>query len=298
MHTLLITIAFVVASGVGAAHAEAPKPREVVVRYADMAHTMYEQSFLAAQEMRTAIGAFIAAPGAATQATARDAWKKARIPYLKTEGFRFGNKIVDDWEGNVNAWPLDEGLIDYVDKKSYGEASDENPLFTANIIASKSIRIGKKTINVSDITPKLLRQLNSAAGVEANVATGWHAIEFLLWGQDLHRAEPGAGERPWTDYDLKACTNGNCNRRAAYLKVATDTLVADLRDMAANWASKGKARADLLAKPDQQGLGVIFTGVGSLSYGELAGERMKLGLILHDPEEEQDCFSDNTHNSH
>src|SRR3546814_13690158 len=36
----------------------------------------------------------------------------------------------------------------------------------------------------------------------------------------------------------------------------------------------------------------------SLSYGELAGERMKLGLLLHDPEEEQDCFSDNTHNSH
>jgi putative iron-regulated protein len=25
---------------------------------------------------------------------------------------------------------------------------------------------------------------------------------------------------------------------------------------------------------------------------------MKLGLILHDPEEEQDCFSDNTHNEH
>ena len=38
--------------------------------------------------------------------------------------------------------------------------------------------------------------------------------------------------------------------------------------------------------------------MGSLSYGELAGERMKLGLMLHDPEEEHDCFSDNTHNSH
>ncbi len=39
-------------------------------------------------------------------------------------------------------------------------------------------------------------------------------------------------------------------------------------------------------------------GDGSLSYGELAGERMKLGLMLHDPGEEQDCFSDNTHNAH
>ena len=35
-----------------------------------------------------------------------------------------------------------------------------------------------------------------------------------------------------------------------------------------------------------------------MSYGELAGERMKLGLMLRDPEEEHDCFSDNTHNSH
>ena len=38
--------------------------------------------------------------------------------------------------------------------------------------------------------------------------------------------------------------------------------------------------------------------MGSLSYGEQAGERMKLGLMLNDPEEEHDCFSDNTHNSH
>lgn len=43
---------------------------------------------------------------------------------------------------------------------------------------------------------------------------------------------------------------------------------------------------------------MMITGIGSLSYGELAGERMKLGLLLHDPEEEHDCFSDNTHNSH
>jgi putative iron-regulated protein len=53
-----------------------------------------------------------------------------------------------------------------------------------------------------------------------------------------------------------------------------------------------------MAKAPNEGLATILTGLGSLSYGELAGERMKLGLILHDPEEEHDCFSDNTHNSH
>ncbi|WP_127091916.1 imelysin family protein [Aquabacter cavernae] len=277
--------------------AAAPKARDVVLHYANQAQAMYTNSYQAAVAMQTAINAFLAAPSAETHQAAKAAWKKARDPYQITEGFRFGNSIVDEWEGNVNAWPLDEGLIDYLDK-SRPQSSDENPLYAANVIASKTIRIGKKTVDVSKITPQLLHQLNSAAGVEANVASGWHAIEFLLWGKDLHGTERGAGERPWTDYDLKACTGGNCDRRAQYLKVATDTLVADLKEMADDWGPKGSARAALLKKKDKAALAVIFTGIGSLSYGELAGERMKLGLLLHDPEEEQDCFSDNTHNSH
>ncbi|QTL03884.1 peptidase [Aquabacter sp. L1I39] len=280
-----------------ATQAAGPKARDVIVSYANQAEAMYTNSYLAAKEMQTAIEALIANPSAQTQQAAKDAWKKARDPYQITEAFRFGNKIVDEWEGNVNAWPLDEGLIDYLDK-SRGTSSDENPLYAANVIASKTIRIGKKTVDVSKITPKLLHDLNSAAGVESNVASGWHAIEFLLWGKDLHGTERGAGERPWTDYDTKACTGGNCERRAQYLKVATQTLVDDLKEMADDWGAKGKARAALLKKKDKAGLAVIFTGLGSLSYGELAGERMKLGLLLHDPEEEHDCFSDNTHNSH
>ncbi|MFG1347318.1 imelysin family protein [Xanthobacter autotrophicus DSM 431] len=280
------------------AFADAPKPRDVLVHYADLAQAMYGASAATAREMQTSINAFLDAPSADALAKARDAWKSARTFYQQTEAFRFGNKAVDEIEGGVNAWPLDEGLIDYVDKKSYGETSDENPLYTANVIASKSIRIGKKTIDTTKITPALLRSLNTAGGVEANVGSGWHAIEFLLWGQNLHTATAHSGTRPYTDYDQKACTNGNCDRRAQYLKVATETLVADLDAMAGLWATKGAARTTLLKKNDKAGLGVIFTGLGSLSYGELAGERMKLGLILHDPEEAHDCFSNNTQNAH
>jgi putative iron-regulated protein len=143
-----------------------------------------------------------------------------------------------------------------------------------------------------------LHQLQHAQGVEANVATGYHAIEFLLWGQDLHGTGPGAGERPASDYNVKACTHGNCDRRGQYLKAVTDLLVDDMAAMAADWVPGGKARAELSGRGLDGGLSAILTGIGSLSYGEMAGERMKLGLILHDPEEEQDCFSDNTHNSH
>lgn len=268
----------------------------VVKHYAELGRAKFEDSLTTAKALDAAIDALIATPSEATLKAAREAWIKARVPYQQTEAYRFGNPVVDEWEGKVNAWPLDEGLIDYVDP-SYGAESDENALFTANVIANPKVKLGGEEIDASAITPALLESLHEAGDVEANVATGYHAIEFLLWGQDLNGTGAGAGNRPYTDYDTKACTNGNCDRRAAYLKAASTLLVTDLQDMVDKWAPDGVAAK---AATDDAGKGVsaILTGMGSLSYGELAGERMKLGLLLHDPEEEHDCFSDNTHNSH
>ncbi|ASY59004.1 imelysin family protein [Sinorhizobium sp. CCBAU 05631] len=269
----------------------------VVKHYAAIAHAKYEDALTTAEALDKAVDALIVSPNEETLKAAREAWLRARNPYQETEVYRFGNAIVDEWEGKVNAWPLDEGLIDYVDP-SYGTESDENALFTANVIANKTIKIDGKDVDATNITPEFLAgTLQEAGGIEANVATGYHAIEFLLWGQDLNGTGPGAGKRAYTDFDTKACTNGNCDRRAAYLKAATDLLVSDLKEMVANWAPEGAAAKAVEAEPEA-GLAAILTGMGSLSYGELAGERMKLGLLLHDPEEEHDCFSDNTHNSH
>ncbi|HEY9214509.1 MAG TPA: imelysin family protein, partial [Ancylobacter sp.] len=219
-----VALGAIVAAGPASAQGAAPKPRDIVVTYANIAEAMYGDSLKTAKDLQTAVNAFIAEPTEANLDKAKAAWKAARVPYQQTEGFRFGNALVDDWEGRVNAWPLDEGLIDYVDK-SYGATSDENPLYTANIVANTKVRVGKKTIDATKITPKLLDSLQEAGGVESNVAIGYHAIEFLLWGQDLNGTGPGAGKRPATDYDTKNCTNGNCDRRAAYLKAATDLLV-------------------------------------------------------------------------
>jgi putative iron-regulated protein len=206
--------------------------------------------------------------------------------------------IVDDWEGKVNAWPLDEGLIDYV-ASDYGTGSDENPYYAANVIANKILSIGGVKVDATDITPALLGEtLQEIDEVESNVATGYHAIEFLLWGQDLNGTDKGAGNRPATDYSLTNCSNGNCDRRRDYLIAATQLLITDLQEMTNNWLPQGAARKALAAKGERGGLATILTGMGSLSYGELAGERIKLGLIVHDPEEEHDCFSDNTHFSH
>jgi putative iron-regulated protein len=276
----------------------ATEPKAVIANYADIAEAIYTDSLNTAKTLQTAVDAFLKTPTDETLKAARDAWKAARVAYQQSEGYRFGNSIVDDWEGRVNAWPLDEGLIDYVDTKSYGETSDENPTYAANVIANKEIQVGKDKIDASKITVDLIKSLQEAGGVESNVAIGYHAIEFLLWGQDLHGTGAGAGERKATDFDSAKCTNGNCDRRADYLKAATDLLVADLEEMTASWGKDGDARKDVTGKDANDGLATILTGLGSLSYGELAGERIKLGLILHDPEEEHDCFSDNTHNSH
>ena len=198
----------------------------------------------------------------------------------------------------MNAWPLDEGLIDYV-AASYGGDSDENAFYTANVIANPVLRIGGIEIDAREITPALLAEtLHEVDAIEANVATGYHAIEFLLWGQDLNGTGPGAGQRPASDFDPNNCSWGNCDRRAAYLKAATDLLIADLEWIVAQWDNGGSARQALRDGGVSSALAAVFTGMGSLSYGELAGERMKLGLMLHDPEEEHDCFSDNTHWSH
>ena len=275
----------------------AADPAGVVETYADIAAAAYGDSLSTAKTLQTAVNALIAQPSDATLAAAKTAWLAARVPYQQTEVFRFGNAIVDDWEGRVNAWPLDEGLIDYVAPDTV--TNDENALAALNVVATPVFTLSGVEIDATAITPELISgTLHEADGIEANVASGYHAIEFLLWGQDLNGTAKGAGARPFTDYAQgAACTGGNCERRAAYLRAATDLLVTDLEEMAAAWAKDGEGRAAVTADP-QAGLLAMLTGMGSLSYGEQAGERMKLGLMLNDPEEEHDCFSDNTHNSH
>jgi putative iron-regulated protein len=271
--------------------------RAVLDTYANIAQAMYEDSLTTAKALKTTVEALAAEPSEETLAAAKRAWIAARVPYQQTEVYRFGNAVVDAWEGRVNAWPLDEGLIDYVDA-SYGESSDENDFYTANLIANASLEVGGQSIDAGAIDADLIRNLHEIDEVEANVATGYHVVEFLLWGQDLNGTEEGAGNRPYTDFDTVSCTGDNCDRRVEYLQTATDLIITDLEEMVAHWAEGGSGREAVTGEDANAGLSAMLTGLGSLSYGELAGERMKLGLLLHDPEEEHDCFADNTHNSH
>ena len=282
-----------------AAKVDEAAAKAVVNHYADLALAVFSDAASTGKALQAAVDALLADPSEATLNAAREAWLAARVPYMQTEVFRFGNPVVDEWEGQLNAWPLDEGLIDYV-AEDYQHALG-NPGAQANIIANTEIQVGEDKIDVSEITGELLASLNELGGSEANVATGYHAIEFLLWGQDLNGTEPGAGERPYTDYVVgEGATGGYNERRRAFLKAATDLLVSDLNDMVEQWKDgvQGNYRSELVSESADNGLRKMLFGMGSLSLGELAGERMKVALEANSTEDEHDCFSDNTHNSH
>lgn len=241
--------------------------------YAHIVFASYEDSLTTAQSLQQAIADFIAAPSAQSLQVARLAWLAAQEPYGQTEAYRFYGGPIDDEdgpEGLLNAWPLDEAYVDYVD----GDAD-------AGII--------NNVADYPEINKELLVSLNEV-GAEENISTGYHAIEFLLWGQDL--STESAGQRPYTDYTTAA----NAERRGQYLQAAAARLVDDLQYLVDAWApNSANYRADFLAKDADAALTDVITGMGVLAASELAGERMFTAYDNRDQEDEHSCFSDNTH---
>ena len=248
--------------------------RDVVANYADGVYSLYSKSLTSATDMDRAIDLFLSDPTASSLEAAKRAWLNARDDYGPTEAFRFYGGPIDNEEngpeGLLNAWPMDESYVDYVE----GNAN-------AGIINNPA---EFPTINAS-----LIESLNEEGG-EQNVSTGWHAIEFLLWGQDLNEAGPGS--RPLEDYT----SDPNAARRAAYLAAASDLLLVHLQQMVNAWApgDSGNYRAEFLALDSDAALANIITGIGELSRGELAGERMTVAYEERSQEDEHSCFSDNT----
>jgi putative iron-regulated protein len=247
----------------------------VVNHYATLVSANYSDALSAAQKMETAIDAFLAAPSEATLEAAKTAWLAARVPYGQTEAFRFYSGPIDSEEGpegQLNAWPMDEVYVDAVEGAPNAGIINNPTAYPA-------------------ITAELLSSLNEQGG-DKNISTGYHAIEFLLWGQDLTEG-PGAGQRPYTDYTTAA----HADRRATYLRTVTQLLVSDLEALVAAWApNQSNYRAEFTALPANEALGKILKGIGTLSASELASERMATPLDIGDREEEHSCFSDNTHN--
>ncbi len=309
------------------------KMQMVLETNADIAYAAYSDSVTTAKALRKAIADLRANPSVETLAAAKEAWLVSREPYGQTEVYRFrlspidstNYKDEDGLEGDINAWPLGEALIDYTvagndfEDDQLGVTAHETPAnggkaittasLNANIINTPSIKIDEALISKT-----------ATAEDEHDVIAGYHAIEFLLWGQDLNDAGSAdtqgkrdaavktfgaaniakGGQRPVSDFVSKA-KNDAADRRLTYLEVATDKLIADLESVTAGWAKgdKGNYRAQFThvhsVDEAKQRFAEIMTGMGTLSEGELAGERMQIALSSDSQEDEHSCFSDNTH---
>lgn len=279
---------------------------QVLDGYREVARLSYHQAHLSATEMRVAVNKLLAEPSTENLQKARQAWRAARKDYSQTEAFRFGNWFVDEWEIQINSWPIDEGYIDYVDDKAY-VASATNPLARHNVVANPLVKIAGSKLDSSKLLWSKIIFLHEASDHETNVMTGYHAVEFLLWGQDLNRHRGGAGKRPATDYSGSAenCTSGDksapiehCQRRRQILLILAEHLEFEVRLMSARWTANNGSYGDRIVTGNaNEGLRRALFGIAVMSGDEIAGERMQVPLYANSPEEEQDCFSDDTHNS-
>ncbi len=79
---------------------QAATVESVLEHYSDLAYAMYSDSLQTAETLQQKIEILIANPTEETLDASKQAWIAARVPYMQTEAYRFGNAIVDDWEGN------------------------------------------------------------------------------------------------------------------------------------------------------------------------------------------------------
>jgi putative iron-regulated protein len=245
----------------------------VIANYAAIVYASYDDALAGARALEQSIDAFLANPSDARLERTRQAWIDARVPYAQTEAYRFYDGPIDAVEGFINAWPIDENLIDYVDGAP-----------EAGIINAVE--------QYPSITPALIVSLNEKDG-EKNITAGFHAIEFLLWGQDLN--EDGPGRRSFRDYVDDGAPHAA--RRREYLRVVSHLLVEHLERVVSEWApgQSSNYRARFLTLPEDEALTLILKGIGILSSAELAGERLTVPYETKEQEDEHSCFSDNTH---
>ena len=301
---------------------------------ANIARSIYQDSIDTARALSAAINRFAANRTQANLDAAKRAWLVAREPYGQSEVYRFRLSPIDSTdyanengpEGAINAWPLGEALIDYVvtspgtlddfETDQVGISKSSTPIAGGAAVSGTE----NPAVNIINSRIPITRELLSntaTADDERDVIAGYHAVEFLLWGQDLNNNRmvtvgtdrqtavktfdapnlARGGQRPLSDFTSER----NANRRIQYLQVAMAKLISDLQEVAAAWADgvEGNYRDRFTRVPSERQakkrLAEILTGMGTLSEGELAGERMQIAFSANSQEDEHSCFSDNTH---
>jgi putative iron-regulated protein len=279
-------LASVLLVGCGGHESSSAQARHAILdSYAKVVAATYEDTLIETRALDASIDQLLAAPTEATLATAREHWRAAHIVYGYSEAFRFtGGPIdADGLESRLNGWPIDENHIDSVVAATYN--------------ASPGLNIIGSVAAYPHIDGELIAQLHERGG-EKNIASGFHAIEFLLWGQDLNDPADAPGQRTAADFLANGATSVTA-RRGQYLKATSTLLLQDLEALAQQWRdtpapAQANYRREFVNGDSGAGLKAILAGIGSLAEAEMAGERMSAALLSGDQEDEQSCFSDTT----
>jgi putative iron-regulated protein len=249
--------------------------RRITRAYANYSHAIYTKCIGSADKLRLATDTFLESPTEKTLKQARRAWIRARGDYGQTEVLRFYNGPIDNGKDGpetlLNAWPLDEAYIDIVRDSPRGGILQDRKHYP-------------------NLNSTILSLANERGG-EANICVGWHAVEFMLWGQDFYKDGPGRrSHRQFLDAHDK-----DADRRREYLGVLSTLIVKQVRGLQAAWKPKqNNYRKSFEAKP-RDAIRKMLTGMVVLSGFEMAGERMAVAYETKDQEEEHSCFSDTTH---
>ena len=252
---------------------------ETVRGYAALLDAMYSDTFDLAVALKARVDEFVSGPTSERFEACKAAWKRARPYYIQTEVARFYEGPIDLVEGAINAWPVDESFIDYV-------------------AGNPGAGIVNDPVRFPTLDEQTLRKANEEGG-ETDIATGWHAIEFLLWGQDAVLG-PGGGRRSYLDFVDAGGTAPNPAHRREYLRLVAAMLVSDLDSVRRQWspATSFNYPSWLLGGDPRAAVSRIMSGVATLAFGELRGERLVVPFTTKDREDEHSCFSDTTHLDH
>jgi len=247
----------------------------VVRQYAVNLKANYQDVVAKLVGLQATVDSFVAAPSDAGFQAARAAWLAARPLYGQCEVSRFYGGPLDDAQGRMNEWPIDENFLDYTYDMPGGGIVNQPDAYPV-------------------IDVDVLKSTDHMGGLE-NLPAGFHAVEFLLWGQRPSQAD-GPGARPYTDY-VDGGTAANQSRRRDYLKAATDLLLSDMQGLVADWDLRNPQSygAVMVAGSPHDGVQNIARGLTDLHISELYYERLLDPYVTMDRKDEESCFSESTY---
>ncbi|HYQ18757.1 MAG TPA: imelysin family protein [Polyangiaceae bacterium] len=253
--------------------------KDVLENYSANLYAAYSDALKDQLAFGETVETLVSDPTEDNLSAARDSWLASREHYMRVEGARFYDGPIDvdppNHEGSLNSWPLDEAYVDYT---TDGEGN-----------VDESVGLINNPDLLEEINIEAIDELNAQGG-DTNISNGYHAEEFLLWGQALK--DVGPGERPASDFDVDG-PRKNADRRAEYLKVATAGVAQHVAAVRDAWEPTAKFRVDFIAAGDAS-IALALTGLGKLSKGELAGERIDAPYASKSRRDQHDCFSSKT----